>query len=433
MTTHNVIANKNKGVAAGVVLLVIFLFLFALTPADAEASSPGFGNIDGKESINVNDVVLLMQYVLDLETLDVDQRERADVNGNGFINVQDVTLVMQWVLGLIDEFPVEAVSTDTFFQVEPGQGSISGVNWLSEEEVTITLGDVEIVVDTDLEGNFEIHSWEYEELDPEVGQTVIVKDSDTTKAHIVRDLKITSVDAAADVVYGQAPAGSEVEVRVFDMDRDFADFPIRTVAANNDGEWTADFSEAVGADPSESAFDIGEGVTGEARINDLTRDATHRYWTYGEAAFAVYPDELITGFNWAPNSAVTITVEDDQHEAETDAHGYFAVEVKASAGDTVEVTDGVTTREHVVTDLEVTVVDRDNGVISGTAESQTTVYVELLQPMNGYGPPTLIDDAEDEADLNGEWTVEFEEEIANNIDIQVMQKDDDDDMTIIIK
>jgi len=42
------------------------MFLFALTPSGVSASSPGFGNIDGKESINVNDVVLIMQYVLDL-------------------------------------------------------------------------------------------------------------------------------------------------------------------------------------------------------------------------------------------------------------------------------------------------------------------------------------------------------------------------------
>ncbi len=433
MTTYNVSVKSSRVVKASIVfMLAIFLFLFALPPASAGASSPGFGNIDGEEEINVNDVVLIMQYVLELDTLDADQRERADVNNNGVINVQDVTLIVQRVLELIDEFPVEAVPADTFFEVEPGHKSISGGNWLAEVEVTITLDDVEIVVDTDAEGSFEVHRWEYQELDPEPGQTVVVTDGDTTKVHIVRDLQVTSVDAAVDVVYGTAPAGSTVEVRIFDMEQDYADFPIRTVVVDDDGEWSADFSEAVGDDLPGSAFDIVEDVVGEARINDLTGDATHRYWSYGEAAFEVYPDDSITGFNWASNTEVTITVEDDQYEADTDAHGYFSAGVEASAGDTVEVTDGIITKEHVVTALEVTEVDRDVGIVSGIADAGSTVYIELLQPLDEPGPPTLLEEAEVEADLNGEWTVDFEMEIADNITIYVMQEDDDGDRTVVI-
>ena len=383
--------------------------------------------------INVNDVVLAMRYVLDLETLDVNQRERADVNNNGVINVQDVSLIMQRVLELIDEFPVEKVSTDTFFEVEPGHDSVSGVNWPVDKEVTVSFADVEIVVDTDAEGSFEIHRWQYEELELEIDQTVTVTDSVTTKVHIVRDLHVTDVDAEADLVFGTAPAGSTIEVRVFDMERDYEDFPIRTVVADRTGQWTADFSEAVANTLPGSAFDIVEDVVGEARITDLTGDATHRYWTYGETAFAVYPDELITGFNWAPNGEVTITVEGSKYKAETDSHGYFTADVKASAGDTVEVTDGITTKQHVVTALEVTEVDRDNGIISGTAEAETTVYIELLQPMVGQpGPPTLIDQAEVEVDQDGIWTVNFAMEIEDSIDIVVVQKDDDGDSTVVV-
>ncbi len=431
---HCLINNKYIMKAGIVVMLAIFLFFFVITTASADASVPAFGNIDSGEDINVNDVVLAMRYVLDLETLDADQRERADVNNNGVINVQDVSLIMQRVLELIDEFPVEKVATDTFFEVEPGHDSISGVNWPADKEVTVSFADVEIVVNTDAEGSFEIHRWQYEELEFEIDQTVMVSDGVTTKVHIVRNLQVTGVDAEADLVFGAAPAGSSVEVRIFDMEQDYEDFPIRTVVADGTGQWTADFSEEVANNLPGSAFNIVEDVVGEARITDLTGDATHRYWTYGEAAFSVYPDELITGFNWAPKEKVTITVGGSNYEAETDSHGYFSAGVKANAGDTVVVTDGIATKKHVVTALEVTEVDRDNGIITGTAEAGTTVFIELLQPMVGQpGPPTLIDEAEVKADLDGNWTVNFAMEIEESIDLVVMQEDDDGDRTVVLK
>gem|GEM_PF-6765422 len=425
--------NKLSLIKTSVILLVIFLFLFMLPSPAVGAPEATYGDIDGDGKINVLDVVLVMRYALDLEELGADQRERADVTGNGSVDVQDIVLIMQWVLELVDEFPVEAVPKDTFFGVEPNHNSISGSNWLAGEAVTVSFGEVEIVIDADQEGQFEINQWQHAELDIEIDQTVIVTDGITTKTHIVRDLKINNVDAAADIVYGTASAGNTVEVRIFDMERDYEDFPIRTVVADDEGNWLADFTEALGEGLLESAFDIMEDVTGEARITDLTGDFTHLYWSYGEAGFQVFPGLSISGFNWAPQGEVTITVGDDQYEAETDSHGYFTAEVEASAGDTVEVTDGITTKQHVVTALEVTEVDRDNGIISGTAEAGTTVYIELLQPMVGQpGPPTLIDEAEVEADQDGTWTVNFAIEIEDNIDIVVMQEDDDGNRTVVV-
>jgi len=433
MTTCNVFVHKNQGIKAGVVLLVIFLFLFVLPLNTVSASERMFGNIDGGEDINVNDVVVVMRYVLGLETLDADQREAADVNNDGKVNVSDVVLIMQYALELIDEFPAELVTTDTFITVNPNHDSIDGHNWPSEETVTVTVNGDEFSVDTDEDGNFNMGWGDYPELEVERGQTVIATGGDIKKVHIVRDLHVTAIDSEEDMVSGTAPAGNIVEVRVFDMEVDYLEMPSRTVVAGSDGKWAADFSEAVGDEPYESAFDIAEGVTGDARIIDLTGDTTMLYWHYDETNFAVYViEDTIRGYGWAPGAAINITVGDDEYDLTADNHGFFDADVEVSAGDSVEVTDGITAKNHLVTALQVIEADRDTGLIAGTADPESTVFIELLEPAGFDGPPTLVDDADVEADSDGDWSIDFDQELAENIVIYVFQEDDDGDRTVII-
>lgn len=425
---------NNYRIKAGLVLLFIFLFLFSFLFNPASASGRMFGNIDGEEDINVNDVVLVMQYVLGMKTPDDDQREAADVNNDGKVNIIDVVLIMQYVLDLIDEFPAELVTADTFITVNPIFNSIAGHNWSSEETVRVTVNGEEFIVDTDEDGNFNLCWSEYPGLEIKVGQTVIATDGDIKKIHIVRDLALTAIDSEADTVLGTAPAGSTIEVRVFDTELDYGDMPLRTVVVGVDGKWTADFSVAGGTDLAGSTFDIVDGVTGEARITDLTGDVTMFYWHYEEAAFVVYVEEdKIIGFGWAPNSDITITVGDDQYELNTDVHGYFNADIEVSSGDSVQVTDGITTKEHVVTALQVNDVDRDTGLIIGTADQGTVVFVILLEPADGDRPPSLIDEAEVEADINGEWSIDFDGEINEIITIYIMQIDDDGDRTVVVR
>ena len=433
MSVNRSLLNRSYVIKAGIALLVIFLFLFVLSINPVNASERMFGNLDEGEGINVNDVVLVMQYALGLETLDADQREAADVNNDGAVNVSDVVLIMQYVLELIEEFPAELVTTDTFIAVNPDLDSIDGHNWTSEETVTVTVDGEEFSVDADEEGNFNMDRRDYPGLEVERGQTVIAAGGDIKKVHIVRDLNVTAIDSEEDTVSGTAAAGNNVKVRVFDTVLDYGDMPLRTVVAGSDGKWTADFSEAEGTDLSGDAFDIVEGVTGEARITDLTGDATMLYWHYQEAAFEVYVEEdAVFGFGWASGANITITVGDDEYELTSDDHGFFNAEVEVSVDDSVEVTDGITAKEHVVTALQVTDADRDTGLITGTADPETTVFIELLEPAEGYGPPVLIETTDVESDEDGNWAVDLEQSIAGNVTIYVFQEDDDGDRTVII-
>ncbi|MDW7739723.1 MAG: dockerin type I domain-containing protein [Bacillota bacterium] len=74
-------------------------------PADSINPDQKTGDINDDDVIDINDVVMVMQYVLGSRTLTSSQRQVADVNGDGKIDVIDVSLIMRKALGLITEFP----------------------------------------------------------------------------------------------------------------------------------------------------------------------------------------------------------------------------------------------------------------------------------------------------------------------------------------
>lgn len=58
------------------------------------------GDVSGDDRINIADIVLLVDYLLDGETLDEFQAAAADADRNGSVNISDVTLVGDMMLSL---------------------------------------------------------------------------------------------------------------------------------------------------------------------------------------------------------------------------------------------------------------------------------------------------------------------------------------------
>lgn len=77
---------------------------YKVTLIKAAAASLSVGDINGDGVIDVLDVTLLMQHVLEFQTLNEEQKKAADVNGDEKIDVLDVTLVLQHALGFIESF-----------------------------------------------------------------------------------------------------------------------------------------------------------------------------------------------------------------------------------------------------------------------------------------------------------------------------------------
>ncbi len=81
-----------------VLLLVVFSFSSITHALDIKN-----GDVNGDGKVNVQDVVVVMKYILEMRSLTSDQLIAADFNKDGVINVKDVTKMMQYSLGLIDQ------------------------------------------------------------------------------------------------------------------------------------------------------------------------------------------------------------------------------------------------------------------------------------------------------------------------------------------
>ena len=110
---------KRKGAGAKfpiILLSTLILILLLASPVSAVT----LGDVTENNTINVQDVLLVMQHNLGIADpeLTEDQIEAADVNCDGTVDVQDATLIMQMVLGLIDEFPCDEAHADLSYTAE---------------------------------------------------------------------------------------------------------------------------------------------------------------------------------------------------------------------------------------------------------------------------------------------------------------------------
>ncbi|MGM0652597.1 MAG: dockerin type I repeat-containing protein, partial [Bacillota bacterium] len=110
---------KRKGAGAKFPLILLSTLIFILLLA-SPVSAVTLGDVTDNNTINVQDVLLVMQHNLGIADpeLTEDQMEAADVNCDGDVDVQDATLIMQMVLGLIDEFPCDEAHADLSYTAE---------------------------------------------------------------------------------------------------------------------------------------------------------------------------------------------------------------------------------------------------------------------------------------------------------------------------
>lgn len=66
-----------------------------------------YGNVNGDDAINMQDVNMALQAFRGIVTLTDKQALAADVNGKDGVNMQDVNLILQYFRGIITQFPVE--------------------------------------------------------------------------------------------------------------------------------------------------------------------------------------------------------------------------------------------------------------------------------------------------------------------------------------
>ncbi len=133
-----------------------------------------------------------------------------------------------------------------------GGNGIWGDRWVPGSEVSVTIAGTpgySTTAPIDENGNFNLFV-DPNQVQIQVGDVITVTDGNTTKTTMVSTLAVTGVDTDADTVTGTAEPGSEIIVVTGVLvPGEWLDLRLRTVTADDQGVWTADFSVAAGRFP----------------------------------------------------------------------------------------------------------------------------------------------------------------------------------------
>ena len=272
--------------------------------------------------------------------------------------------------------------------------------------------------------------------DIQPGDEIVLTDGVTPKDHIVTNVAITGVDETLDTVTGTADFGAEIGVNICD---DSGCYAFRFVTADGSGNWTAEFS-VPGPGPMEGEiYDIQTGIHVSAWQNDDDFDDTTVSWDTPMPSFSArFPDGEVHGYEWPLGVDVTISIDDLDNGAGEDYSDIRTVDwaewdpsmtgvvfpldgFTLEPGQIITMTDGVTVKEHTVTDVTITAADPSLDTVNGTAAAGTDVYVDLC---NDSG----CDFRDVTADGSGNWIATFTDIVAGD-NLSAMQHDDDGDHT----
>jgi hypothetical protein len=251
-------------------------------------------------------------------------------------------------------------------------------------------------------------------FDIEAGQLVTVTQGATVKDHVVIDLTVTRMDPVNDTVSGIGKPNTETVVWVGD-EQESLDL---TVTSDSTGAWVADFS---------GSYDILPGMMTYTYEADEDGDQTQiDYWP--PTFWVGLHDTWIGGEGWPAGVDLTITVQDLgitftlTTDAEGDLRGDPAFPEAVEPGWVIIVTDGVTTKTHIVRDISITDADPATEIVRGTATPLTDVW---CNPDDAEG--TWV-----EADSSGEWVADFSGsyDITPGSTVTALQEDEDRDFTV---
>ena len=246
------------------------------------------------------------------------------------------------------------------------------------------------------------------------GDRVTVTGGGFTRITTVADIHVTNVDVENDIVSGTAGYGiTSVNIRLWsspiEMQRD---------AEVVNGVWNADFSV-----PSQDfgVYDIKPGDSGVVRWFEGDGDFTTDYWEVPNPTFGVRAnDDRVEGWQWPLGATVNVEIDDptttllnpdysestsvgvaDWNPNETWFNIEFAGTYDIKVGDLVTVTDGTTTKQHTVVNLNFTQIETDTDRVFGTADPDQLVNIWICWESD----PCINRD--ETADQNGDWMTDF--------------------------
>jgi phosphonate transport system substrate-binding protein len=340
--------------------------------------------------------------------------------------------------------------------VVPAYPEIHGHEWPEDAFVSITVTDPDTgeLLFEDAKFVYEEPTWCiapcFDLLDRfviEPGQVVTMSSDEYTREVHVTSLVVTNVDPGADTVSGTAEPFSEVWIDIHTEDG-----VSRHVAADSGGNWTADFSQFGDEEGEYNTYDLVAGIGGRSiqfEDPEYGDDGTLAYWGAPNPRIQARPEEdAIEGWEWPEgNGSVLLSV--DYFDEETsqivtytatgdawpppweDPNTYvrFDLPFDLQVGDMITMSSGATVKEHIVTNLTVTLVDPATNTVTGTADAGA--YIQVWPHDAGECWQDLT--VQDTGSNPESWSVDFTDcyEIVPGSNGAATQPDNDGDETWI--
>lgn len=274
-----------------------------------------------------------------------------------------------------------------YFYVYHQYNEVYGNDWSPDSTITLTIEEQSWTTQSDSYGWFYMYLSPFDIIP---GQSIHVTDGIDNRTHTVKNLDLTGFDIDTDTLTGTADPG-ELLLNVYSNGDGYSQEPI----ANEEGVWITDFS---------GTADITEESYGYLYQYDDAGNYTAFYWFIPNPYIYVYHlTNTIYGDEWSPNSTITVTIGSQFWTAQSDSDGWFRLsptEFDILPGQSMKVTDGHSTRTHVVRNLAVTSIDIDDDILTGTADPGK---LRVRACNNIWGCDSLYP----EADTKGVWTAYF--------------------------
>ncbi|MEW6241935.1 MAG: PKD domain-containing protein, partial [Chloroflexota bacterium] len=229
-----------------------------------------------------------------------------------------------------------------------------------------------------------------EAIDILPGFVVTATDGSTSKQHTVLDLAFTGIDVDADTVNGVGVPDSPVNVWTCD---DFGCVN-REEFADQDGNWSVDFSVPGDQDWEQATADLQYGSWIDSSVGDDDGDSTMfglNVPSYTLHAVPTHPE--VHGHDWPQGADVTLIIDDDTDpdngvlytqtkNADDDPWcGYPCFDLAGvfdlQVGQYVTMTDGDVSKTVQVSVLTITEVDYENDILRGIADPGSRVAVNI--------------------------------------------------------
>lgn len=279
----------------------------------------------------------------------------------------------------------------SLLQVEIDDPTTLRIPDYSDSLLVSGLGDWENVLE--LNGIFDIQP----------GHVVTVSGGNITRQHTVTHLAVTNINADADTISGTGYPGAMIHVGTICDNTGCAS---RNINVDENGNWIADFSAPVtGHGDAGKVFDLRPGMGSGAYEFDADEDATNISWRIPNPTFNVRANnDQLEAWEWNIGSTLTVNIYSSGTETSPadyttsgvvtgpapwgDTRNYLSFNLGGvydiKPGYLVTVSDGTTTKKHIVTSLAFNVMDVDADTVSGFAEPGSNVDVWACDNSNCY-------------------------------------------------